>query len=89
MLTKLTHGHDGYDAISLLVAHWEGDAQKVTLRSDDVPDHLEPGPFLATLTRSILDRTPIYLHVRARELLTGRALHIAEGDPDADVTDNT
>lgn len=86
MLTKLTHGHDGYDAVSLIVAHWDSATGDVTLRSDDVPDHLGPGPFLATLTRNILDRTPIYLHVRARELLTGRALHITEGDPDAEVS---
>lgn len=87
MLTKLTHGHDGYDAVSLLVAHWDDTTSDVILRSDDVPDHLGPGPFLATLTRNVLDRTPIYLHVRARELLTGRALHITEGDPDAEVSE--
>lgn len=94
MLRKLREGADGYDATAMIVAEWSdlGDAlpdkPAVKLRQDLVPDDLRDGPFLATLIDRVLERTPIDVHVRVRELREGTDLAVVEAsEAEAEVPD--
>ncbi len=80
MLRKLRGETDGYDATSLVLAQW-GDspaADGVKLCDDAVPADLRLGVFLEFMIRCVLDRTPIDMHVKVRELRDERALPLVD-----------
>ncbi len=80
MLRKLRGEADGYDATSLVLAQW-GDSPAVDgvkLCDDSVPADLRLGVFLETMIRCVLDRTPIDMHVKVRELRDQRALSLVD-----------
>jgi hypothetical protein len=83
MLRKLREEDDVYDATGIMLAEWDDDAfNGVSLRTNDVPEDLRAGPFLATLIRRVLERTPVQFHVHVRELREHRPLPLTEGvDP--------
>lgn len=81
MLGKLTGPAEGYDAVCLLVVDWN-DVGEVTLAPDKVPDALSADVFFAQMVEAVLDRTPTYLHVDARERREHRDLGLAEGEAD-------
>jgi hypothetical protein len=85
MLRKLRGEADGYDATSLVLAEW-GDRPAfngVKLRDDSVPPDLQLGAFLESMIRSVLDRTPIDMHVRVRELRDQRDLPLIDEEFEA------
>ena len=85
MLRKLGAEADGYDATSLVLAEWS-DApgfDGVRLRAEAVPADLQLGGFLETMICSVLDRTPIDMHVRARELRDQRDLPLVDEEFEA------
>lgn len=77
MLGKLTGPGEGYDAVCLLIVDWDTNGT-VAIDHQHVPDALAAGSFFATLVSAVLDRTPIYLHVAAREKVAGHSLDIEE-----------
>jgi hypothetical protein len=59
MLRKFRAESDVYDATCLLLAEWDDtELDRVTIRSDSVPDDLRADCFLAGLISTVLDRTP-------------------------------
>ena len=76
MLRKLRSDVDGYDATSLVLAEWSEKPRfdTVKVRDDAVPGDLQVGRFLETMIAAVLDRTPIDMHVRVRELREQRDL---------------
>jgi len=83
MLGKLTGPADGYDAVCLLVVDWDDDGN-VTVVPDKVLDELSAGVFFAEMVEAVLERTPTYLHVEARERREHRDLGLEEGEPEQD-----
>lgn len=68
MLRKL-RGADAYDATSLMIADLpSGTDERVEVLADPVPPDLQVSRFLASIVESVLDRTPIDHHKRARKL---------------------
>lgn len=53
--------------VELALAHLPA----VTIRHDQVPDHLAPSRFLATMVTRVLDATPVNFHTEARRRLRG------------------
>ncbi len=84
MLRKLRAEGDGYDATGLVLAEWKDhpDFASVALRSDAVPQDLGVGSFLEVLVDRVLERTPIDMHVKVRELREKRDLPIADVEAD-------
>jgi hypothetical protein len=85
LVGKLGEGEGGYDATCVVVADWDdksphGGETVVTLNEDAVPESLRAGRFLETMVRSVLDRTPVDAHVRARELIRGEVLNVTEDE---------
>jgi hypothetical protein len=94
MLRKLREGTDGYDATTMIIAEWPDlggavlDDVAVKLHQELVPDDLREGPFLEALIDRVLERTPIDMHVRVRELREGVDLAVAEeSETEAQVPD--
>ncbi len=85
MLRKLRGEADGYDATSLVLAEWDDRPafDGVKLREDSVPLDLQLGVFLESMIRSVLDRTPIDMHVRVRELRDQRDLPLIDEEFEA------
>lgn len=85
MLRKLRGDADGYDATSLVLAEWDDRPafNGVKLRDDSVPPDLQLGAFLESMIRSVLDRTPIDMHVRVRELRDQRDLPLIDEEFEA------
>jgi hypothetical protein len=85
MLRKLRGEADGYDATSLVLAEWDDRPafNGVRLRDDSVPPDLQLGAFLESMIRSVLDRTPIDMHVRVRELRDQRDLPLIDEEFEA------
>lgn len=52
----------------------------VKVRDDVVPGDLQVGRFLETMIAAVLDRTPIDMHVRVRELREHRDLPMNDVD---------
>ncbi|MGH8823074.1 MAG: hypothetical protein ACRDVN_01170 [Jiangellaceae bacterium] len=77
MLRKLRAENDVYDATCLLVVEW-GPSVAVSVVEDVVPDDLAADSLLAVLVDAVLARTPIEMHVRARERRAHRDLPISE-----------
>ncbi len=82
MLRKLRSDVDGYDATSLVLAEWSERPRfdSVKVRDDVVPGDLQVGRFLETMIAAVLDRTPIDMHVRVRELREHRDLPMNDVD---------
>jgi hypothetical protein len=82
MLRKLRAEADVYDGTCLLVAEWSdvNPAAGVRIRHDAVPDDLCAARFLATLVDSVLERTPVEMHVEVRQRREHRNLPLDEGD---------
>lgn len=82
MLRKLKAEFDVYDATCLLLAKWDdGVLDGVAMLHDEVPRDLRPESFWPKIIDSVLDRTPVEIHGRARELRTGTLLGSAEELP--------
>jgi hypothetical protein len=81
MLGKLTGPADGYDAVCLLVVDWDDDGN-VAMVPEKVPEDLSAEAFFAQMVEAVLDRTPTYLHVEARERREHRDLDLVEGEAD-------
>ncbi|MGH8775769.1 MAG: hypothetical protein ACRDWI_11530 [Jiangellaceae bacterium] len=77
MLRKLRGEHDIYDATCLLVVDWDAHGE-VSVLGDVVPHDVAADSFLAVLVNAVLTRTPIDLHVEARERRAHRELPISE-----------
>ena len=84
MLRKLRAEGAGYDATGLVLAEWKDHPgfASVALRSDAVPQDLSVGSFLEVLVDRVLERTPIDMHVKVRELREKRDLPIADVEAD-------
>jgi hypothetical protein len=69
MLRKLRQDSDVYDTTALVLCEWEDPPgfASVELRQDLVPPDLRADVFLQKLIENVLERTPIDLHVGARE----------------------
>ncbi|MBI2684603.1 MAG: hypothetical protein HYX33_04335 [Actinobacteria bacterium] len=82
MLRKLRGEADGYDATSLVLADWTDHPGfgAVGLRNDAVPDDLQVASFLETLVGRVLDRTPVNMHVRVRELRSQTDFAVSDVD---------
>ena len=80
MLRKLRSEVDGYDATGLVLAEWTDrpDFEAVSLREGSVPPDLRVSSFLETLVCRVLDRTPIDMHVKVRELREERAISVED-----------
>lgn len=80
MLRKLRDDRDAYDATCLVLADWSDppDFSGVSFRDDLVLPDLSTATFLATLVTTVLDRTPINMHVEVRERREQRRLDIEE-----------
>jgi len=90
MLRKLRAEQDVYDATGVVVAEWadptgNGAFDGVRICPDVVPDDLSCDRFLGELVRVVLERTPVEMHVRARERREHRQVPVVEpGDGSAD-----
>ena len=80
MLRKLRGEVDGYDATGLVLADWKDqpDFSSVSLRNDSVPPDLQVGVFLEALVDCVLERTPIDMHVKVRELRDERLISVQD-----------
>lgn len=79
MLRKLRAEFDVYDATCLLLAKWDnGVLDKVTTLRDKVPRDLRPESFWPKIIDTVLERTPVDIHRRARELRSGTVLESTE-----------
>ncbi len=79
MLRKLKNDVDGYDATCVVVAEWEeADDAGVMIRTDVVPADLAAEHFLATLIETVLNRTPVEMHVEVRQRHEHRELPIPD-----------
>ena len=87
MLGKLTGSAEGYDAVCLLVVDWD-EAGQVVLNSEKVPSALAAATFFAGLVEAVLERTPTYLHVAARENREHRDLSLDEGEVEDDESED-
>ncbi len=69
MLRKLQADDEAYDATCLVLAEWADPPRfsTVTIRNDLVPGDIGADHFLLTLIDRVLTRTPIDMHVGARE----------------------
>lgn len=86
MLRKLRGDSDVYDATCLVIAEWKDSPgfEGVTIRNDLVPDDTRADRFLSALIDGVLERTPIDMHVEAREAREHRELPIPEMEEAAD-----
>jgi len=82
MLRKLKAEQDVYDATCIVLAEWSDPFDGVHLRQEVVPDDLGVNRFIATLVESVLDRTPVQMHVDVRERREHRSLPVEEDDGD-------
>lgn len=82
MLRKLRQEQDVYDATALVLGEWSDPPHfaGVVLRNDLVPEDLRADQFLAILVAKVLERTPIDMHVRVRQLLEHRHIAVEEAD---------
>lgn len=82
MLRKLRQEQDVYDSTCLVLGEWTNPPEftDVGLRNDLVPEDLQADAFLADLIARVLERTPIDMHVRVRQLREQRHLAIEEAD---------
>jgi hypothetical protein len=80
MLRKLKSEADAYDATGLILAQWEDrpSFDTVRLRNDCVPADLQPGRFLEAMVTCVLERTPVDMHVRVRELREERDIPVED-----------
>ncbi|MBS3941997.1 MAG: hypothetical protein KG028_13650 [Actinobacteria bacterium] len=79
LLQKLAEEDDAYDATALAVLRWDDSAVSqagfsVEVVADVVPDTLRIGRFLGRAIDLMLARTPVDLHVLARERREGRRI---------------
>lgn len=84
MLRKLREEQDVYDATCVVLADWSDDAfEGITLRQDAVPNDLRADVFISTLVDRVLSRTPVEMHVEARERKEHREIPLEEDqEPD-------
>jgi hypothetical protein len=100
LLTKLAQEPDAYDVTGLIITEWidptgtqideaaEGTVPadvSVELRQEAVPEQLRVDRFLATLIDRVLVRTPVNIHVEARQRRDATHLPVDEaetGTPD-------
>jgi hypothetical protein len=79
-LTKLEREQDAYDATCLLLMQYSDstkwpiaptldDLPPIELRSDAIPDHLQPGAFFTKIVKRVLEVTPESYHAGARARL--------------------
>lgn len=82
MLRKLSQEVDVYDSTCLVLGEWSNSPgfDGVALRNDLVPEDLRADVFLAVLIEKVLERTPIDMHVKVRELREHRSLAVEEAD---------
>lgn len=84
LVKKLGNDEQGYDATAVVVASWHGDddnideGSKVKIEQSAVPEELGIDKFLSGIIHAVLERTPVDMHVAARELKTHRNLPLAE-----------
>lgn len=86
MLRKLQSEVDAYDSTCLVLAEWTDPPafSGVTIRNDLVPADLRADIFLPALIVGVLERTPIDMHVVARETREHRDLPLDEADEAGD-----
>lgn len=90
MLRKLRAELDVYDATGVVVAEWSdtAPADGVRVCPGVVPDDLSCDRFLGELVRVVLERTPVEMHVRARERREHRPVPVvAPAESSADAAD--
>ncbi len=79
MMRKLRSEEDIYEATSLVLAEWrDGEADSVRVRNDLTPTDLQAGAFFDQLIDGVLSRTPVSMHVHAREAREGRTIEVEE-----------
>lgn len=79
LVAKLAQEPEGYDASCVLIMEWGG-STRPRLLADRVAEMLQPGPFLERMIAAVLERTPIDVHVRPREVRSGATLATDEDD---------
>jgi len=86
MLRKLQSEVDAYDSTCLVLAEWTDPPafSGVNIRNDLVPSDLRADIFLPALIEGVLERTPIDMHVVARETREHRDLALDEADEAGD-----
>jgi hypothetical protein len=80
LVAKMAQEAEGYDATSVVIADWADEGTEVELDWTDVPELLQPGRFLEVIIDACLGRTPVDLHVKARELRDDISLPVREAD---------
>ena len=81
LVAKMADEPEGYDASCVLVVDWQDDMMGVVrLDVSASPKALQPEAFLAVIIGACLNRTPVDLHVRARELREHRSLPVVDAD---------
>ena len=71
MLRKLRDEQDFYDATCVVLADWSNTSfAGVALREEAVPEDLRTDAFIAALVNRVLERTPVDMHIKVRELST-------------------
>lgn len=87
LVAKLGRDDGGYDATAVVVAAWDdptiGSTPRVRVSGPmvpEVPAELSIARFLDVMIGTVLDRTPIDTHVRAREMRSGVQLAVNEDD---------
>lgn len=83
LVAKLGGDEGGYDATCVIIVDWQDREEtsagaSVEVYEDAAPPELGAGVFMETMIRSVLDRTPVDVHVRPRELMRGRPLNVVE-----------
>lgn len=87
LLISIAQEHDSYDACGLVVVDWEDTRTeaapvRIGLPDADVPEELRLGAFMKTMVEAVLSRSPIDLHVEARQRRLGTTLAVAEAIED-------
>jgi hypothetical protein len=83
MIRKLRAELDVYDATALVIADWtQGSAEGIKVRPELVPDDVSINRFFESIVGAVLTRTPIDMHVAAREKREAREILVQEQDPE-------
>ena len=88
LLASLAREDDAYDATGLIVMEWQDvpadrgvpTDHLLAVLQDRVPGELDMPQFLGKMVRTVLNRTPIDIHVVARERLLGKELAVASDE---------
>lgn len=72
---------NGYTATGLALVGWgDGQQEEVRVLTDEVPEDLQAGQFLASIIDTVLSTTPVVHHVDVRQLRRRRIIPVQEAD---------